>query len=47
MAHDRAIIFVRANSPSADESEWNDWCEKQHIAPRLEMSGFCAFVGFA
>ena len=47
MAHDRVIIFVRANSPRADEAEWNDWYEKQHMVARLEIPGFCAFVGFA
>ncbi len=40
MAHDRVIIFVRANSPGSDEAEWNDWYEKQHMAARLEMPGF-------
>ena len=40
MAHDRTIIFVRANSPGADEAEWNDWYEKQHMVARLEMPGF-------
>ena len=47
MAYYRSIIFVRANSSGSDEAEWNEWYEKQHIAARLEIPGFCAFVGFA
>ena len=47
MAYDRTILFVSANSSCSDEAEWNDWYEKQHMAARLEIPDFCAFVGFA
>ena len=46
MPNDRTIIFVRANSPGSDETEWNDWYEKQHIAARLEIPGFLCIRRF-
>ena len=46
MPNDRTLIFVRANSPGFDETEWNDWYEKQHIAARLEIPGFLCIRRF-
>jgi hypothetical protein len=46
MAVDRTIIFVRANSPGSDETEWNDWYENQHVAARLEIPGFLCIRRF-
>ena len=46
MTAERTIILVRTNSPGADESEWNNWYETQHIAARLAIPGFLCIRRF-
>ena len=46
MTAERTIILVRTNSPGADEAEWNNWYETQHIATRLAIPGFLCIRRF-